>query len=75
MCSGHVLPRIVGCDSRAVAKTDIFTGVIFSKHDITLLNVAMCQRFDSETKSGARVICPHIALATADEINLWSNGS
>ena len=74
MCSGHVLPRIVGCDSRAVAKTDILTCVIFSKHDITLRNVAMCQRFDSETKSGARVICPHIARATADEIHLWSDG-
>ncbi len=74
MCSGHVLARIVGCDSRAVAETDILTGVIFSEHDITLRNVAMCQRFDSETKSGARVICPHIARAAADEINLGSNG-
>jgi hypothetical protein len=74
MCSGHVLPRIVGCDSRAVAKTDILTCVIFSKHDLTLRNVAMCQQFDSETKSGARVICPHIARATAGKINLWSNG-
>ncbi len=42
MCSGHVLPRIVGCDSRAVAKTDILACVIFSKHDLTLRNVAMC---------------------------------
>ena len=74
MCSGHVLPRIVGCDSRAVAKTDILTCVIFSKHDITLWNVAMCQRFDSETKSGARVMCPHTAHGTAGEINFWSNG-
>ena len=74
MCSGHVLPRVVGCDSRAVAKTDILTCVIFSKHDLTLRNVAMCQQFDSETKSGAPVICPHIARATADKNNLWSNG-
>ena len=74
MCSGHVLPRIVGCDSRAVAETDVHTGDIFSKHDIALRNITMCQRFDSETKSGARVICPHIARATADEINVWSNG-
>jgi hypothetical protein len=55
MCSGHVLPRMVGCDSRTVAETDSLPGVIFSKPDITLRNVAMCQRFDSETKSGARV--------------------
>ena len=74
MCSGNVFPRVVGCDSRAVAKADILTGVIFSKHDITLWNLAMCQRLDSEAKSGARVICPHIARATADEINVWSNG-
>ena len=74
MCSDRVLPSIVGCDSRAVAKTDILTVLIFSKHDLTLRNVAMCQRFDVQTKSGARVICPHIARATADEIYLWSNG-
>ena len=74
MCAGHVLARIVGCDSRAVAKKDILTVVIFITHDIKLRSVAMCQRFDSETKSAARVICPHIARSTADEINLWSNG-
>jgi hypothetical protein len=39
----------------------VLTFVIFSKHDLALRNVATCQRFDSETKSGARVICPHIA--------------
>ena len=74
MCSGHVLARIVGCDGRAVAKKDILTFVIFITHDIKLRSVAMCQRADSETKSGAGVMCPHIAHGTAGEINLWSNG-
>ncbi len=74
MCSGHVLARIVGCDSRGVAKKDILTFVIFITHDIKLWSVAMCQRVDSETKSGARLMCPHIAHGTAGEVNLWSNG-
>jgi hypothetical protein len=57
-----------------MAKKDILTFVIFITHDIKLRSVAMRQRFDSETKSVARVMCPHIAHGIANEIDLCSNG-